>query len=92
VFTFSAVARWAVQSASNPADAIAELASGLLAGVGAVALFLGLFLRGGFQRPPPLVSRTADDAAGVAESTDPRTGKSDVGSARLPPGPPSRWG
>ncbi|MCI4328069.1 MAG: hypothetical protein L3J86_00665 [Thermoplasmata archaeon] len=91
-FTFSAVARWTVQSSPPAADAIAEVASGLLAGVGAVALFLGLFLRGGFQRPPRVVSRTADDAAEVARATDPRTGTSAGGSGRLPPGPPSRSG
>jgi hypothetical protein len=89
-FSFSTSATWAVVSPPSIAILIAELASGLLAGVGVVALFLGLFLRGGYQRPPKPVSRTADDASEVAGVTDPRTERSGDGSGRPPPGPPSR--
>lgn len=46
---------------------------GILGFIGAMAIFLGLFLRGGVYRlPPPLVSRGADDAAAIAgDSSEP---------------------
>jgi hypothetical protein len=86
----TAVAQWYVATHATLTDLIAEVASGLLAGVGAVAVFLGLFLRGGYRGPPRIVSRTADDAAGVAELTDPRTATSDGGSEPPRRGPPAR--
>jgi hypothetical protein len=89
-FGFSTSATWTVSVAPTIANVIAEAASGLLAAVGVVALFLGLFLRAGYRRPPTLTSQGADDAAGIAEATDPRTGTSGDGSGRPPPGPPSR--
>ncbi len=47
-------------------------AGGALAIVGAVALFLGLFLRGGvYQSTAPMVSRSADDAVEVARDAGP---------------------
>jgi hypothetical protein len=88
-FGFSTSASWSVSVPPSIANALAEVASGLLAAVGAVALFLGLFLRSGFRRPPPLTSHGADDASGIAMATGPRTETSDAGSSRLPPGPPS---
>ncbi|MCI4324569.1 MAG: hypothetical protein L3K00_01595 [Thermoplasmata archaeon] len=91
-FSFSTSAKWTVTPPRPIADTIAEVASGLLTAVGAVALFLGLFLRGGFQRPPPLVSQGAEDAEAIGRATDPRTGTSDAGSGRPRPGPPSRSG
>ena len=49
------------------------LAGGALAAVGGVALFLGLFLRGGaYLGPAPPVSRSAEDAAGIAGVPPPR--------------------
>ncbi|MCI4350478.1 MAG: hypothetical protein L3K15_03070 [Thermoplasmata archaeon] len=72
----------------------------VLSAIGGVAVFLGLFLRGGVYRggPPPVVSRSAEDAADVAAEgggapTGPRTGRFDGGSAgppRTPAAPPGR--
>lgn len=46
---------------------VIDAAGAALAIVGAVALFLGLFLRGGaFAGPAPLVSRSAEDAEEIA--------------------------
>jgi hypothetical protein len=83
---------WAVGAPVSTGQWIAEVASGLLAAVGALALFLGLFLRGEFRQPPRVVSREADDAEMVAGATGPRTGRSGDGSEPPRPGPPSRSG
>jgi hypothetical protein len=91
-FSFSARATWTVALPPPAANGIAEVACGLLAAVGAVALFLGLFLRGGFRRPPPLVSQGADDAETIGGATDPRTERSGGGSGRPRRGPPSHSG
>jgi hypothetical protein len=76
---------------------LSEAAAGALGVIGAVALFLGLFLRGGVYRGPrPLTSRSADDAAAIASEaadlpvTGPRTGPSADGSGPPRPGPPAR--
>jgi hypothetical protein len=65
----------AVASVSTPIPApvwqtvIVDGAGIALAVIGAVALFLGLFLRGGaFRGPAPLVSRSADDAEDIARA------------------------
>jgi hypothetical protein len=60
-----------------PSDTLAMIAGTLagitLVGLGGIALFLGLFLRRNvFGRPPPLVSQRAEDAAAIAEQTDPQ--------------------
>ncbi len=63
----------AVETVSSPIASpwwqmfVIDAAGGALAVVGAVALFLGLFLRGGaFRGPAPLVSRSAEDAESIA--------------------------
>jgi hypothetical protein len=54
--------------------AVIDAAGAALAVIGAVALFLGLFLRGGaFSGPAPIVSRSADDVEEIAGP--PRTPK-----------------
>jgi hypothetical protein len=83
---------WPVGSGPTVADLAGELAGGLLAGIGAVVLFLGLFLRGGYRASPPIVSRSADDAEAAAAATGPRTATSTDGSGPPRPGPPSRSG
>jgi hypothetical protein len=46
---------------------LSTLAGGVVFAIGAMALFLGLFLRRGiYGRPPPPVSRHADDAEAIA--------------------------
>ncbi len=72
--TASAVESWN-STATSPlwtallVDAVAVA----LGAVGAVALFLGLFLRGGvFRGPPPMVSRSAEDAEEIAGGSPPR--------------------
>ena len=71
----------------------------ILAAIGGLALFLGVFLRGGVYRgPAPLVSQSAEDAEAIsagelAEATGPRTGPSSDGSEgprRTPSAPPGR--
>lgn len=68
---------------------LVDIALGSLTAIGGLALFLGLFLRGGvYRRPAPLVSRSADDAEAIAGDpsggapppTGPRTGSSGGGS------------
>jgi hypothetical protein len=65
---------------------LVDASLGILAVIGALALFLGAFLRGGVYRgPAPLVSRGADDAELIADRstsdpTGPRTGPSSGGS------------
>jgi hypothetical protein len=86
----SSLTEWGVATSPSLVDLVAEVAGGLLAGVGAVAMFLGLFLRGGFRGVAPMVSRSADDAAAVADATGPRTGTSGDGSGPPRRGPPSR--
>jgi hypothetical protein len=81
---------WVVHPAVSLGQLVAEVASGLLAAVGGIALFLGVFLRGDYRRPLPPVSRHADDAEGVADATGPRTEPSDGGSGSRPPRPPAR--
>jgi hypothetical protein len=88
--TIAFTVTWEVPAPVPAGQVFAEVASGLLAVVGALGLFLGLFLRGDFRRPPRAVSRSADDAEAIAGATDPRTGPSDGGSGRPPPGPPAR--
>ena len=63
----------AVESISTPVSpglwstVVIDAASAALGVVGAVALFLGLFLRGGaFRGPAPLVSRSAEDVTEIA--------------------------
>ncbi|MCI4320913.1 MAG: hypothetical protein L3K18_01740 [Thermoplasmata archaeon] len=86
----TALVSWQVSPPATLAQITAEVASGILAVVGGIGLFLGLFLRGDFRAAPPIVSRSADDANEVAGLTGPRTGSSDGGSGPLRPGPPSR--
>jgi hypothetical protein len=71
----------------------------VLSAIGAIAVFLGLFLRSGVYRgPAPLVSHGPDDAEEVAHQgptgpTGPRTGPSVGGSEgppRTPAAPPGR--
>ncbi|HXQ94574.1 MAG TPA: hypothetical protein VN864_05330 [Thermoplasmata archaeon] len=90
--TIDSSVTWNVGAPVSFGQGIAEVASGLLAAVGAVGLFLGLFLRGDFRRPPAVVSRHADDAEGVGGAIGPRTGPSADGSGPPRPGPPSRSG
>jgi hypothetical protein len=81
---------WNVDAPTSFGQVVAEVASGILAVVGGIGVFLGLFLRGDFRSPPTVVSRDADDAALVAgDPTGPRTAPSGVGSGRPPRGPPS---
>lgn len=50
-------------------ELVIDGAGAALAVIGAVAVFLGLFLRGGVYRgPPPVVSRSADDVEEVART------------------------
>lgn len=90
VVNASSLVEWDVGSSLSIVDLFAEVASGLLAAVGAVALFLGLFLRGGFRGPPRIVSRSADDAAALSRATGPRTATTDDGSGPPRRGPPAR--
>ncbi|MCI4318774.1 MAG: hypothetical protein L3K23_01405 [Thermoplasmata archaeon] len=71
----------------------------ILAAIGALALFLGVFLRAGVYRGPPrLVSRGPEDAeaiaaGGTAGATGPRTAPSSDGSGgprRTPSAPPGK--
>lgn len=68
---------------------LVDIGLGSLTAIGGLALFLGLFLRGGiYRRGPPLVSRSADDADAIAAHasgppnppTGPRTGSTGGGS------------
>ena len=54
-------------------SAIVLAAAAALGVIGAIAVFLGLFLRGGaFAGPAPLVSRSADDASEIAGPPRPK--------------------
>ena len=86
----SAAVTWTVSAPVSFAQVAAELASGLLAVVGVLGLFLGLFLRGGFQTPQAVVSHSADDVEVVAGATGPRTGPTGDGFGPLRREPPSR--
>jgi hypothetical protein len=78
---------------------LVDASLGILAIIGALALFLGAFLRGGVYRgPAPLVSQDADDAEGIADpaagdAIGPRTGPSSGGSEaprQTPAAPPGK--
>ena len=86
----SAVVSWTVIPPTSVAEWTAEVASGLLAVVGGIGLFLGVFLRGNYRIPPPTVSRHAEDAEAIGAFTDPRTGTPADGSGPPRRGPPSR--
>ncbi|MCI4326817.1 MAG: hypothetical protein L3K16_04180 [Thermoplasmata archaeon] len=92
-FSAASSVTWDVDTPTSLGQVVAEVASGILALVGGIGVFLGLFLRGDFRSPPPIVSRNADDAALVTgDPTDPRTGPSGAGSGpprRGPPSPPA---
>jgi hypothetical protein len=86
----TALVTWSVTPPATLAEVTAEVASGILAVVGGIGLFLGLFLRGDFRVAPPLVSQSADDANELAGFTDPRTGSPGDGSGPPRREPPSR--
>jgi hypothetical protein len=76
---------------------LSEASAAALAIVGAVSIFLGLFLRSGVYRtrPPPDLTPAEDSATSGAGApgdpvTGPRTGPSADGSGPPRPGPPAR--
>jgi len=73
---------------------LVDSASGILGVAGAVLVFLGLFLRGGYRegaKAPPLLSPEdlVPEAGEGRPITGPRTGPPDDGSGRPPRGPPA---
>jgi hypothetical protein len=72
-FTASGVESTEVAVPPNVVDALlVDGSAAALSTIGAVAVFLGLFLRPGVYRvPAPLVSRSADDVQDLAEPPQP---------------------
>jgi hypothetical protein len=73
-FTASAEETWSSTQASTGWQSLLIDAVAVALGVvGAVSLFLGLFLRGGVYRgPPPIISRSADDVHDPYPAPPPR--------------------
>jgi hypothetical protein len=73
LFSYSAVTTVPAPPPMTGLTAIlVDLAGGALLAIGGIAVFLGIFLRGNpYGPPPPLISRSAEDADAIARSGDP---------------------